>query len=72
MARTAQIRAGAEDWDDQVRLTRQLAGLADQLGDPRATRRIQLDLDHLDGGDVLGKDARETSVDELRGGKADG
>jgi len=72
LARTAQLRVGAEDWDDQVRLTRQLASIADQLGDPRATRRIQLDLDQLDSGDVLGKDTRETAVDTLRGGNVDG
>ena len=72
LARTAQLRAGAEDWDDQVRLTRQLASLADQLGDPRATMRIQTELDLLDGGEALCRDARETAVDDLRGGKVDG
>jgi len=72
LARTAQLRAAADEWDDQLRLTQQLANLADQLGDPRATRRVQADLSKLTGGAALGRDERETAVDALRGGTDDG
>ncbi len=72
LARTAQVRASADEWDDQIRLTRQLADLASRLDDPRATRRIQAELNRLDGGASLSKDDRETAVDALRGGEEDG
>lgn len=72
LARTAQLRAATEEWDDQLRLTQQLANLADQLGDPRATLRVQADLSKLSAGAALGKDERETAVDALRGGSDDG
>jgi len=72
LARTAQLRAAADEWDDQLRLTQQLADLADKLGDPRATRRVHADLSKLSGGEALGRDERETAVDALRGGTGDG
>lgn len=67
LARTAQARAAAVDREDQLRLTRRLAELADQIGDPRATRRIQTELRKLDAGVELGRDEREGTVEVLRG-----
>ncbi len=72
LARTAQLRAAAEDADDQLRLTRRLADLVGQIEDPRATARIGAELHRLTAGEELGRSEREAMVEELRGGPSDG
>lgn len=72
LARTAQLRAASNDSDDQLRLTRRLADLVGQVHDPRATARISTELHRLTSGGQLDRGERERTVEELRGGLADG
>lgn len=72
LARTAQLRAASDDSDDQLRLTRRLADLVGQVHDPRATARINTELHRLTIGEQLDRGERERTVQELRGGSADG
>lgn len=72
LARTAAARAAAGDREDQLHMTRRLADLADQLGDPRATRRVARELQKLAAGDALSRDEREGAIEALREGTHDG
>lgn len=71
LARTAALRATSEDVDDQLRLTRRMSDLVEQVGDPRATMRISAELRQLASGTALDRDAREVTVEALRGGGND-
>jgi hypothetical protein len=71
LARTAALRATSENVDDQLRLTRRMSDLVEQVGDPRATMRISAELRQLASGAAIDRDAREVAVEALRGGGHD-
>lgn len=67
LARTAELRSQRGP-EEQLRLTRRLSELAEALGDPRATARIDQELGQLEAGGSLDAQALARSVDALRGG----
>lgn len=72
IARASELRSSIRDPEEQLRLTRQLRDLAEQAADPRATRRLDVDLARLIAGEAITPDDDVRLVELARSGRPDG